>query len=239
MKIDKEKYVWIEYIFDFDEPKIDKKFMVLLDKKTIIAVPPENSGENGEFENWTELDFHKCEICPLSKDKTKYCPIAYNISGLAKEFSEIYSIEQVNITVNTEERTYYKRDSVQQGLRSILGIYLATSGCPHMEILKPMARFHLPFASMEETIYRQISNYLLSQYFEFIDGKIPDLVLKEFEKKNELVNMVNQGICNRIDYVTEADANKNALIILNAVNLMLNIELQTKLDSLKYLFKSS
>ena len=186
MEIDKEKYIWIEYIFDFDEPRRDKKFLVLLDKKTLIALSPENCSKPENEKNWTDLDFHKCEICPLSKDTVKSCPIAYNISGLAEEFSEIYSIEQVNITVNTEERSYFKRDSVQQGLRSILGIYLATSGCPHMEILKPMARFHLPFASMEETIYRQVSNYLLSQYFEFINGRIPDIVLKEFEKKTIL-----------------------------------------------------
>ncbi|HOV15039.1 MAG TPA: hypothetical protein PK771_12185 [Spirochaetota bacterium] len=238
MSLEKDNYVWIEYIFDFEEPKSDKRFLVLLDKKNLIALPPENLVDEGEENRWTDLDFHQCEICPLSKNDVKKCPIAKNISGLAKEFSDIYSIEQVNITVNTQERSYFKRDSVQQGLRSILGIYLATSGCPHMEILKPMARFHLPFASMEETIYRQVSNYLLSQYFAFLDGKIPDINLKKLEDKNNFINLVNQGMCNRIDCVTEADSNKNALIILNAVNLMLGIELQTKLDSLKYLFKN-
>lgn len=238
MKSDKNNYIWIEYIFDFeDDTREDKKFLVLLDKKTLIAVPPYDPDVIHEEENWTLLDFHQCEICPLSKEKNKYCPIAYNIAGLAKEFSEIYSIEQVNITVNVEERTYSKHDSVQQGLRSIIGIYMATSGCPHMEILKPMARFHLPFASMEETIYRQSSNYLLKQYFEMLDGKKPDILLEEFAQINDKITLVNNGICKRIDYITDADSNKNALIILNTVNLVLDIELQSKLDSLKYLFK--
>ena len=37
---------------------------------------------------------------------------------------------------------------------------MALSGCPVLEQLKPMARFHLPFASVEETIYRAASMYL-------------------------------------------------------------------------------
>jgi hypothetical protein len=31
--------------------------------------------------------------------------------------------------------------------------------------VKPMARFHLPLASEEETIYRATTMYLLAQYF--------------------------------------------------------------------------
>ena len=33
-----------------------------------------------------------------------------------------------------------------------------------MESLKPMVRFHLPFATVEETVFRSVSTYLLSQY---------------------------------------------------------------------------
>ncbi|OHD20693.1 MAG: hypothetical protein A2086_03190 [Spirochaetes bacterium GWD1_27_9] len=233
--MDKNNYIWIEYNFDFGNKREPKQFLVLLDKKTLTAVPPEGSQES----SWTHLDSHKCEICPLDSNEVKNCPIAYNISGVAYEFAEIYSIEEVKITVNIEERSYFKKDTVQQGLRSILGIYLATSGCPHMAILKPMARFHLPFASMEETLYRQVSNYLLGEYFEFLDGKTPDISLKELSKKNEKIDDVNQGICKRIESITEGDANKNALIILNAIGLMLSLEIQGKFDSLKYLYRTN
>ena len=54
---------------------------------------------------------------------------------------------------------------------SLIGIYMVTSGCPIMDKLRPMARFHLPFASTEETIYRAISTYLLGQYFLEQKGK--------------------------------------------------------------------
>ena len=231
--MEQDNLIKIEYIFKFKDRE-DMIFPVLLNKKTNIAVSPV---ESRGYE-WTKLGFSQCPICPLTDDQVENCPIAFNISGLAENFAEIYSTEKVDIIVKTAERTFLKTDSVEQGLRSILIIYLATSGCPHMKILKPMARFHLPFASMEETIYRHVGNYLISQYYEYLEGRAPDMDLDELIKKNELVDKVNQGMCRRMERINEADANKNALIILNAIGLMLDMELKSNLDSLKYLFNS-
>ena len=40
---------------------------------------------------------------------------------------------------------------------------MATAGCPWTDRLRPMARFHLPFANEAETVYRSVSMYLLSR----------------------------------------------------------------------------
>jgi len=224
---------WIEYKFEFPDKREPIDFLVLFDKNTLVALPPTGSSE----ESWTRLDFCKCEICPLDSEKVRNCPIAYNISGLAKKFSDFYSIDEVNITVTVDERSYFKRDTVQQGLRSILGIYLAASGCPHMSILKPMARFHLPFASMEETVYRHTSNYLLGEYFEWLESGKADFSFKDMVIKYENIDKVNHGICTRIEYTTEKDASKNALVILNVIGVIVNLELEANLNSLKYIFK--
>lgn len=225
--------IWIKYTFHFEKiEKEDFVFTVLLDRKSNIALAPEGCREH----EWTKLDFYKCHFCTLDPEKHPNCPIAYNISGLAEAFCNMYSTEKVKMIVEVPQRTYTKTDTAQQGLRSILGIYLAASGCPHMSILKPMTKFHLPFASMEETIYRHVGNYLIKQYFEYRDGKKPDIDLDGLMKKNAIVNEVNKGICKRIDSISEADANKNALVILNAISLMLELELKTNLDSLKSLF---
>lgn len=61
----------------------------------------------------------------------------------------------------TEERTYSKDTLLQQGLASLLGIVMTTSGCPVLEPLKPMVRFHLPFATLTETVYRMVSMCLV------------------------------------------------------------------------------
>ena len=59
---------------------------------------------------------------------------------------------------------------VQMGVSSLLGVIMTTSGCPIMAQLKPMVRFHLPFASLEETIFRMVSMHLVAQYLRHQDG---------------------------------------------------------------------
>ena len=231
-----ENTFWIEYQFSFLEAK-DRKDMVFtinIDKETLQIQTPEKSHET----QWSKLSFYKCSNCPLNTEKHENCPIAYNLSALFDEFQNVYSTEKVKITVKTEERVYSKESTVQQGLRSIFGIFMAASGCPNMNVLKSMVRFHLPFASVEETIYRHVSNYLLSQYYAFLEGKKVDFSFEELKKQNKLVDEVNCGMCKRFENVGEGDVARNALTILNVGGLMLNMELESGVDSLKYLFQN-
>ena len=49
-------------------------------------------------------------------------------------------------------------------------------------------------------------------------------------------SMWNSGMCKRFENVGEGDVARNALTILNVGGLMLNMELESGVDSLKYLF---
>lgn len=230
-----EKTFWIEYNFHFLESNRDDIiFTINIDKETMQIQTPETSCET----QWSKLSFYKCSSCPLDSETHKNCPIAYNLSALFQAFQNVYSTEKAKITVTTEERTYSKETTIQQGLRSIFGIFMAASGCPNMQVLKSMVRFHLPFASVEETIYRHASNYLLSQYYAFLDGKKADFSFEELKKQNKLVDDVNCGMCKRFENVGEGDVARNALTILNVGGLMLNMELESGVDSLKYLFNT-
>ncbi len=60
------------------------------------------------------------------------------------------------------------------GLSPLIGIVMTTSGCPVMEHRNPMERFHLPFATLEETIFGMVSMYLLVQHYRYQDGKPTD-----------------------------------------------------------------
>ena len=108
-----------------------------------------------------------------------HCPVALNIQGLVEAFRESRSHESVEVTVTTAERTFSKATTLHEGISSLLGLIMATSGCPIMERLKPMARFHLPFASLEETTYRMLSMYLVAQLFVKRSGGTPDWDLEE------------------------------------------------------------
>jgi len=213
-------------------------YPLLLDKATISLILDYKT----PLPFWTELDCCKCSICPLSKDKNPHCPIAANISDLVEHFKEIRSIEQVRIKVITAERTYLKEGTIQRGLSSIFGLIMATSGCPIMNFLKPMARYHLPFSTDEETIVRSVSMYLLRQYFIAKKMKEPDLSLEKLDKSYSKVQEVNRGICNRISKAiieskSRGDAASNAVIILDSFSQLLMMEIEQKLDSLALLFE--
>lgn len=116
------------------------------------------------YPEWTELKNFKCPNCLLVENEYKYCPIAVNIIDLI-DFFKTSSYPEVNVIVDTEIRRYSKHPSLQKGISSLMGIYMVTSGCLIMEKLKPMVRYHLPFATLEETSYRMVSMDLLAQYF--------------------------------------------------------------------------
>ena len=80
-----------------------------------------------------------------------------------KQFGTIHSHTEVTTTVVTPERTYVQQGHAQEALRSLFGLIMATSGCPLMLPFKYMARYHLPFSTIEETISRITSTYLLRQ----------------------------------------------------------------------------
>tara|TARA_B100000686_G_scaffold86198_1_gene93073 strand:- start:90 stop:251 length:162 start_codon:yes stop_codon:yes gene_type:complete len=48
----------------------------------------------------------------------------------------------------TDERCYVEHTTMTEAVSSLLGIYMVTSGCPVMDKLRPMVRFHLPLATV-------------------------------------------------------------------------------------------
>ncbi len=130
-------------------------------------------------------------------------------------FRNFVSFEEADIVVETEDRSSSEHTSLQAGISSIIGLCMATSGCPVLGKLKPMARFHLPFASTEETVFRAMSTYLLAQYFRKLNGKTPDWELENLEKFYNEIHSVNKSFSNRLKNIHVHDASINALNILD------------------------
>ena len=75
-------------------------------------------------------------------------------------FADLVSYDKVRVTVESEERAVIATLSAQQALASLMGLIMASSGCPRTAVFRPMARFHLPFSSESETAYRVAAMYL-------------------------------------------------------------------------------
>ena len=209
--------IWYRYTFTLEDGRT-RTFEVNLDPDTLNVIPPENQTIPG----WASLDFVSCDHCPLPPGAT-YCPIAVNLGPIVEAFRDVPSFETAEIMVETAERKYEKKGSVQDALFPLLGIYMSASGCPSMEKLKPMVRHHLPFASLDETTYRVFAMYVSAQYLRMQNGLEPDWELKGLSEIYDRVNEVNQGFCERLAKAVNEDAVINAVVILDALGTLVKM----------------
>ncbi len=206
-----------------------------------IALSPDSLSlihEDGDQEaaEWTKLDYEQCHCCPLTPEIHPRCPIAVNIMELVESFKNVFSYHDCTVVCETAERTYSKKTSVMEGLSAIFGVIMATSDCPVMEFLKPMARFHLPFATIEETTVRSASMYLLAQYFKHKDQPGMKFDFKTLENHYSQVQDVNEGLLRRITSISSEDADKNAIITLHSLSQFLSMEIDYSLSGLESIF---
>jgi hypothetical protein len=194
-------------------------------------------GNNKKHASWTNLEFNQCDCCQLNQSETSHCPIATNLENIISTFKNRRSYERVLLRVETPERVYEKNIPLQHGLGSLLGIIMVSSGCPTMSILRPMVRFHLPFATLEETIFRSVSCYLLGQYFQFKKGNDPDWNLERLADAYKDIQMINVGMTDRLRSISQEDANANAIVVLDVFAKALPSSIVDCVKELEYLFQ--
>jgi hypothetical protein len=223
--------IFFDYSFEWSD-RPSAHFTVTLDPNDLTLVQPNGSVPAP----WTRLTQEQCPCCPLEKSVHTYCPVAVNLQDLVTAFKDRVSFDDCMVRCVTPQRTYLKKTSVMDGLASIFGIIMATSGCPVMDFLKPMARFHLPFATIEETTMRSTSMFLLRQYFARLDDPNQCFDFKLLEDHYRRVQEVNEGLLARINSLGHNDADKNALVTLHSLSQFLSIEIDYSLETLADFF---
>jgi len=214
---------------------------------------PDNSHEDFKFElnalnlelkgniperlpAWTKLDFHQCPNCPLDVFTHPYCPLAANIVNVVQRFDGVFSYDKIRVDVITEKRRITQHTTAQIGISSMMGLVIATCGCPHTAFFKPMAWFHLPLASEEETIFRATSFYMLVQYYFKKEGRITDYEFEGLARIYHDMQIVNVAIAKRLRESTINDSSVNALVILDSYAQILPLAIEESLEEIRYLF---
>jgi uncharacterized protein DUF6901 len=182
---------------------------------------------------WTKLEHCQCANCPLKKTESVRCPAAVEILPVVLEFQAEDAYQKVSVVVQDERRTYSKSTSLEEALRSLLGLKMATSGCPVLSELKPMAIHHLPFASSDEFIMRSVSHYLLQQYLAKRNKEEPDWDLKGLVVRNQRLQLVNQALWQRIHSVCQGDSNLKALLNFFSMASSVSFSLESQLRKLE------
>ena len=185
---------------------------------------------------WTLLTFKQCPNCPLSTTEHSHCPVALDLEEIVTRFRGLLSFQEVTVNVHAPERSYSKRCDVQTGLRSLVGLVMATSGCPILGRFRSMAYYHLPFSNVEETLFRTVGSYLLKQYFIRKAGGEADLDLRGLARFYEEVQEVSQAFKARVDAASERDANMNALGTLILLGMVVSSSLDEQLKELQSQF---
>jgi hypothetical protein len=204
----------IEYRFQLPDGA-RKAFCIRLRKQDLQLVTNEPTPPPA----WTRLTHHQCPNCPLDPDTHPHCPVALGLGGVIEAFQDYLSTINAEIVIVTDTREYRRTAPVQYGISSLMGLYMVTSGCPILNKLRPMAQTHLPFATIDETVYRLTSMYLLAQFFVAQRGGTPDWELARLVELCEAVGLVNQAFSKRLLSINPQDASLNALAGLDCFTL--------------------
>jgi hypothetical protein len=186
------------------------------DDKSFAIILPEDTPKP----DWTRLEFQKCKNCNLQGD-SQFCPAAVGIAHFLSFFSDAISYTKAVVEVETKNRTVVSKVALQYALASLLGLTLATSGCPRTLFLRPMARFHLPFADQRETVFRSLGAWLLCEYVRSgANGNPATLSFEGLKENYAELSTVNATLAERLRAAVTHDAALNAVIILDTFALI-------------------
>jgi len=226
--IDNQK-MSIEYLFTMDDGKVLHYNINFSRQRADIL-------DKNDYPEWTELRFKQCGNCPLDPQEYSHCPVAIDAKEIILQFREILSCSVTDVKVITPEREYFKRCDAQTGLRALIGLVMATSTCPILARMRGMAHYHLPFASIDEIVFRVTSSYLLGQYYVHQDGGQADLELSGLKAHYRELLTLNYDFIQRIRAASETDSNLDVLSTLFSISSLLSVSLEQHLQRLKPLF---
>jgi hypothetical protein len=223
------------FIYEFRFPDGKKKVIdVKLDGSNLVLL----NRPEGPYPEWTRLGFNKCPHCALDESIHEHCPAAISIITPVDFFRNSTSYDKVDVFIETRDRNYSKHSTLQSGLSSMVGICLASSGCPSLAKLKPMVRFHLPFATEDETMYRVLSMYLMAQFLKAKNGGNPDWSLQNLIGIYNDISVTNKCLAIRLASLKAKDASANAIVNLDCFAMFVTSSIQMNMmEDLEQLFK--
>lgn len=194
------------------------------------------AGGEGDVPSWALLDYCRCSHCSLPPEEEKACPAAMSILPVIETFGERVSFEEVTVCVEMDGKETSSRTSLQEAIRSLIGLMMTLSTCPAMTMLRPMAYFHLPLGNPQDASFRVIGMYLIGQYIRKQQGLSADWDMKGLAGIFERIHVANEKISERLQSAAAEDATVNSLVILDVFVHSVDRDLDTDLERWKNLF---
>ncbi|HHZ65217.1 MAG TPA: hypothetical protein EYN38_02840 [Flavobacteriales bacterium] len=219
----------IVYTFIF---KDGKQFRFEVDEEGDTSV----ESPDQPVEEWLKLENGKCDGCGIPEGERKTCPAALSIQPILASFGGRFSHETVKVIVEMNDVEVHGSMSTQNAVRSLMGLRLALSACPVMKMLRPMARFHVPFGGMEHSLFRFVGMHLISEHLRREKGHSSNQDLSGLRELIHRLHEVNQKLADRIRLGAERDATVNSLVVLDTLASILKMDIDSSLETLKPYF---
>lgn len=228
------KKIFYNYQFNFPDGH-QKEFRVDFDNQSLRS---ELLYEN-KYPDWSQLEFNQCLNCPLTSEDYLYCPLAVNLVPIIYWCKDLASYDEVDVIITSAEREVRAHTSLQRAISSLLGLLMSSSACPKMKFLRPLARFHLPLATHEETIFRSVSATFLKEYFNDNGNKKNTDPLGELKRQYQELQDLNRFMAERIRSAIKRDAAVNAIVLLDVLSKKVSFSIDDSLQQIRYLFENN
>lgn len=211
-----------------------RELVIAIDGTTLVCLEPAP-----ESRPWTTLEYEQCPSCPLRADTSPLCPLAARLAPVVSILGPLLSHDGLEVEVEWGHRLLTAKTTAQRLASSILGLIAATSGCPRTAFLAPMAWFHLPLPTEEETVFRAVSTYLLGQYLVAADGGTADWSLTALALRYESLHEINVAMAKRLREAGSEDAAVNGVVLLDLLAKAIPASVEESLASLRPLFAAA
>lgn len=160
-----------------------------------------------------------------------HCKAERAIADVTATFDDLQSTDLVNTAVEIEGRTLHLESPAPRALASLMGLLMASSGCPRLLPFRAMAVFHQPFATPEENVVRAAGFWLIRSWTQGIqlDGDAFASLQHAWSNLEE----VNQHVSAKVLANTKNDAASNGIAYLDVLAKIGTFGLDSALDMLR------
>jgi len=188
----------------------------------------------GDLPEWTLLEVDKCPHCPLPNAPGAHCPAAADLVPLVERFSALSSIDRIDVLVVTPQHEARKRTDTQTALSALMGLVLATSACPILGRMRPLAHTHMPFATATQMVYRIVSMHILAC---FLHGE--PVGLDGLDQFFSDIDRLNHAFFGRLNRAVKRDAGINALLALHSRSTLASISIGPEMENIRAWFQQT
>ena len=173
--------------------------------------------ENEPGADWTKLDFHKCDCCPLNDD-VQCCPAAEMLEHTLMKLQGHKSNEMVTATaIDVAKRETAVSWQLREVGSTFVQVAVFFSGCPIGKQFRVMLKNLRSFSTNHEIGKHLITQYLLKHRGEIFDSK------REIREKLEPLRRVFHFLSKRLFDESRGDAIVDSIVQLDAFTLSVEL----------------